>query len=42
MYKATLLVDNHGAAITIIGEDLTERLKRTVVVVEAFEKENKK
>ena len=42
MYQTTLQVGNHFEAITIIGKDLTECLKRTVVVVEAFEKEDKK
>lgn len=39
MYEATLGIGDHHEAITIIGVDLTECLKRTVVVVEAFERE---
>ena len=37
MYMSTIEVDNHGDAITVIGVDLTECVKRTYVVIKALQ-----
>jgi hypothetical protein len=36
MYKATLNVDNHGAAIEVIGSTLDECITRAVIIRGAF------
>ena len=36
MFEATLTVKGHGAAIKIIGMNLTETVERTYIVLKAF------
>jgi hypothetical protein len=36
MYKATLSIDDHGCAVTVIGTDLTECVERACKIVAKF------
>lgn len=36
MYKATLIIANHGAAVTVLGIDLTECAERACKIVATF------
>lgn len=41
MSQATIGLPEHGACIIVIGHNLTECIRRTMVVVDAFEAKEK-
>jgi hypothetical protein len=38
MYVAVLGINDHGAAITVIGKDLTECVERAYIILQTFKK----
>lgn len=37
-YVATLGINDHGAAITVIGKDLTECVERAYIILQTFKR----